>query len=66
MNTIYRDHNAAPPSLDVEHVFRIVKCQFSYRKTRYKGLAKNAAQVFLLMALANPYQTRGQLMALAG
>lgn len=50
----------------VEHVFRIVKCQFGYRKTRYKGLAKNAAQVFSLMALANLYQVRGQLLAAAG
>lgn len=50
----------------VEHVFRVVKCQFGYRKTRYKGLAKNAAQVFSLMALANLYQARGQLLASAG
>jgi IS5 family transposase len=28
----------------VEHVFRVVKCQFGYRKVRYRGLAKNAAQ----------------------
>ena len=27
----------------VEHVFRFVKCQFGYRKVRYRGLAKNAA-----------------------
>jgi Transposase DDE domain len=30
----------------VEHVFRVIKCQFGYTKVRYKGLAKNAAQVF--------------------
>ncbi len=29
----------------VEHVFRVMKCQFGYRKVRYRGLAKNAAQV---------------------
>jgi IS5 family transposase len=50
----------------VEHVFRIVKCQFGYRKTRYKGIAKNAAQVFSLMALANLYQARSRLLAVAG
>ena len=50
----------------VEHVFRIVKCQFGYRKARYKGLAKNAAQVFSLMALANLYQARRQLLVAAG
>ena len=26
----------------VEHPFRFIKCQFSYRKTRYKGLVKHA------------------------
>ena len=30
----------------VEHVFRVVKCQFGYRKVRYRGIAKNGAQVF--------------------
>ena len=39
----------------VEHAFMIVKCLWNYRKVRYKGLAKNAAQVFNLFALANLY-----------
>ena len=47
----------------VEHVFRIIKCQFGYRKVRYKGLAKNKAQVMSLMALANVYLLRRSLMA---
>jgi hypothetical protein len=34
----------------VEHVFRVVKCQFGYRKVRYRGLTKNGAQVFSLLA----------------
>ena len=42
----------------VEHVFRVMKCQFGYRKVRYRGLAKNAAQVFALLALANLYLAR--------
>jgi len=45
----------------VEHVFRVLKCQFGYRKTRYRGLAKNEAQMFSLMALANLYLARGHL-----
>lgn len=45
----------------VEHVFRVIKCQFAYRKTRYRGLAKNAAQMFSLMALANLYIARRNL-----
>ena len=34
----------------VEHVFRVMKCQFGYRKVRYRGIAKNGAQVFALLA----------------
>jgi len=45
----------------VEHVFRIIKCQFGYRKVRYRGLAKNAAHMFALMALANIYLARRKL-----
>ena len=46
----------------VEHLFRVIKCQFGYNKARYKGLAKNRAQVFTLIGLANLYLMRGQLM----
>ena len=45
----------------VEHVFRVVKCQFGYRKVRYRGIAKNGAQVFSLLALANLYLARSRL-----
>jgi IS5 family transposase len=45
----------------VEHVFRVVKCQFGYRKVRYRGIAKNGAQVFSLLALANLYLARRRL-----
>jgi IS5 family transposase len=45
----------------VEHCFRIIKCQFGYIKTRYKGLEKNAVQVYSLIALGNLYQVRHQL-----
>jgi len=61
-----RNKKHASVRAKVEHVFRIVKCQFGYRKTRYKGIAKNAVQVFSLMALANLYQARGALLAVAG
>ena len=49
----------------VEHVFRVMKCQFGYRKVRYRGIAKNAAQVFSLLALANLYLAR-RIVASAG
>jgi transposase, IS5 family len=45
----------------VEHVFRVVKCQFGYRRVRYRGIEKNGAQVFSLLALANLYLCRGRL-----
>ncbi len=47
----------------VEHPFRVVKRQFGYIKTRYRGLRKNAAQVFTLFALANLYRVRRELLA---
>jgi IS5 family transposase len=37
----------------VEHPFHIVKNLFKHRKTRYRGLAKNQAQLFMLFGLAN-------------
>ena len=46
----------------VEHCFRVIKCQFGYQKTRYKGLAKNEAQLFTLLALTNLYQQRRLLL----
>jgi len=37
----------------VEHPFHIIKNLFRHRKTRYRGLAKNTAQLHSLFALAN-------------
>ena len=37
----------------VEHPFHVLKNLFRHRKTRYRGLAKNNAQLFSLFALAN-------------
>ncbi len=39
----------------VEHVFAIVKRLFAYRKTRYRGLRKQAAKNYIMFALANLY-----------
>jgi Transposase DDE domain/Phage integrase central domain len=47
----------------VEHPFRVLKRQFGYIKTRYRGLAKNRAQLFSLFALGNLYLARRRLMA---
>jgi IS5 family transposase len=45
----------------VEHIFRVVKCQFGYRKVRYRGIEKNGAQLFALFALANIFLVRNRL-----
>ena len=47
----------------VEHVFRVIKRQFGFTKTRYRGLAKNKAQVNMWVGLANLYLLRGRLVA---
>ena len=44
-----------------EHAFLVVKHLWQYRKVRYKGLYKNAVQLFSLFALANLYLVRHEL-----
>ncbi|QJD28516.1 IS5 family transposase [Methylococcus geothermalis] len=46
----------------VEHLFRVMKRQFGYTKTRYRGLAKNAAQVLTLIGLTHLYLKMRALM----
>lgn len=46
----------------VEHPFRVVKRQFGHVKVRYRGLAKNTAQLHTLFALANLWLARRQLL----
>jgi transposase, IS5 family len=48
----------------VEHPFHVVKNLFKHRKTRYRGLAKNEAQLFSLFGLANLVLARRRLFAL--
>ena len=44
-----------------EHAFLVVKHLWRYQKVRYKGLYKNAVQLFSLFALANLYLVRHEL-----
>lgn len=46
----------------VEHPFRVLKRQFGYVKVRFRGLAKNGAQVLTLFALANLWTARRRLL----
>ncbi|HCF4082318.1 IS5 family transposase [Pseudomonas aeruginosa] len=50
----------------VEHPFRVIKRQFGYVKTRFRGLAKNTAQLVTLFALSNLWMARRHLLANAG
>ena len=47
----------------VEHPFRVLKHQFGHAKVRYRGLAKNTAQLHTLFALANLWLVRRKLLA---
>ena len=48
----------------VEHPFHVVKNRFGHKKARYRGLAKNAVQLFALFGLANLLIAKRRLFAL--
>ena len=50
----------------VEHPFHVIKDLFRHRKTRYRGLAKNHAQLFSLFGLANLVIAKKRLLAIHG
>ena len=47
----------------VEHPFHVVKNLFRHKKVRYKGLAKNGAQLYSLFGLANLVIAKRTLLA---
>jgi transposase, IS5 family len=47
----------------VEHPFQVLKCQWGYTKTRYKGLFKNSMQLYTLFSLINLYRMRRKLLS---
>lgn len=49
----------------VEHPFQVIKCQWKYTKTRYKGLLKNTLQLYTLFALYNLFKMRRSLLQTA-
>jgi IS5 family transposase len=48
----------------VEHPFHVIKNLFRHKKVRYKGLAKNEAQLFSLFGLANLVIAKRSLLTL--
>ncbi len=57
----YIENRKSSVRCKVEHVFRIIKCQFGYRKTAYRGLKKNENRLYAMFACANLY-----MLAIAG
>mgnify|MGYP001191818110 CR=1 FL=1 len=47
----------------VEHPFHIIKNRFGLKKVRYRGLAKNTAQLMTLFGLANLMIAKRRLLA---
>jgi IS5 family transposase len=60
------EHFKASLRAKVEHPFRVIKRQFGFTKVRYRGLAKNTAQVLTLFALSNLWMVRRQLLPATG
>ncbi|MBU1466324.1 MAG: IS5/IS1182 family transposase, partial [Gammaproteobacteria bacterium] len=46
--------------------FRIIKCQFGFRKAIYRGLAKNDSKLAMLFALANVFRVDQMTRAARG
>lgn len=56
------EHTKARIRAKVEHPFGVVKQQWGHTKVRYRGLAKNTAQLYRLFALSNLWMARQALM----
>ena len=57
----YIEHRKSPIRSKGERVFRIIKCQFGYKKVVYRGLKKNENRLYALFACADLYS-----LAIAG
>ena len=49
----------------VEHVFQVMKLKFGFVKLRYRGLKKNAHQLFVICGLVNLFLSRKKLLLAA-
>lgn len=68
VDEVVREENRAKSHIRsrVEHVFAVIKLKFGYTKARYRGIRKNATQVFTLCALSNLFLLRGRLLVTQG
>lgn len=60
-----RNHRFSSVRAFVEHPFQVIKCQWNFRKVRYKGLEKNTLHLTTLFTLYNLYRVRKQLLECA-
>ena len=60
------EHLKASVRAKVEHPFRVIKQQFGYAKTRYRGLKKNTVRLMMMFALSNLWMVRRQLLISQG
>ena len=60
------EHLVAKVRARLEHPFRVIKRQFGHMKVRYRGLAKNDAQLNGLFGLSNLWMVRKRLLAKMG
>jgi len=58
-----RNKKLASVRAKVEHPFQVIKCQWHYYKTRYRGIEKNACQLYMLFSLHNIFKVRRILLA---
>lgn len=57
-----KNRNKSRVRAKVEHVFGVIKNIFGFRKTRYRGLAKNLNRLEVTAALTNLYMVRRRLL----
>lgn len=57
-----KNRNKSRVRAKVEHVFGVIKNVFGFRKTRYRGLAKNLHRLEVTAALSNIYMVRRRLL----
>lgn len=60
-----RNKKLASVRAKVEHPFQVIKCQWHYYKTRYRGIEKNACQLYMLFGLHNLFKVRRILLTRA-
>lgn len=58
-----RNHKLSSWRAKVEHPFQVIKCQWGFRKVRYRGLKKNTCQLYMLFGLYNLFRVRRKLLA---